>query len=50
MVTFINRVEGRELVKFFISLPSKGYLRSNKLKLIVTILLKVFLIKTSLYS
>jgi len=50
VVTSINRIEGRELVKFFISLPLKGYLRSNKLVLAVTVLLKAFLIKASLYS
>jgi len=32
-------------MRFFISYPSKDYLRSNKLILIIIILLKVFLIK-----
>jgi len=45
-----NGIKGRELIRFFISYPSKDYLRSNKLVLIVTILLKAFLIKVSLYS
>jgi len=50
VVIFINRIEGRELIRFFISLPLKGYLRNNKLVLIITVLLKAFLIKVSLYS
>jgi len=50
VITSINRIESRELVRFFISLPLKSYLRNNKLELVVIILLKVFLIKVSLYS
>jgi len=50
VVTSINRIKGRELIRFSIFLPSKDYLKNNKLVLAVTILLKVFLIKVSLYS
>jgi len=49
VITSINKIEDRELIRFFISLPPKDYLKSNKLILIVTILLKAFLIKVSLY-
>jgi len=49
IVTSINGIKGRELVRFFIFYPLKDYLKSNKLILIITILLNTFLIKVSLY-